>query len=122
MDHSVGSLKDKNAERNMVNEDLGYEISEGNKDSIRNCDGGHSCDILTNTLASFCPENLSEAEFKRNGIMRSGGEIARQDSVHIWYGCFLLHSFIFTMWKKQKHKKIMRVNKEFAQIYSWGQR
>lgn len=40
MDHSVASLKDKNAERNTVNGDLAYEISEGNKDSIRNCDGG----------------------------------------------------------------------------------
>lgn len=84
MDHSVGSLKDK-AERNMVNGDLAYEISEGNKDSIRNCDGNYSCDILTKSLAFFCPEILSEAEFKRKGIMCSVEEIARQDAIPMWY-------------------------------------
>lgn len=97
MDHSVASLKDKNAERNTVNGDLAYEISEGNKDSIRNCDGGHSCDILTKSLASFCPENLSGAELKRNGIMCSVEEIARQHGILMWYGYVLLHPFIVTV-------------------------
>ena len=37
-------------------------VSE-NKDSIRNWEGSHVYDILTMNMA-FCPDNLSEAEFK----------------------------------------------------------
>lgn len=58
--------------------------------------GGHSCDILTKSLASFCPENLSGAELKRNGIMCSVEEIARQHGILMWYGYVLLHPFIVT--------------------------
>lgn len=67
--HSDGSLGDKNAERNMNNRGLAHEVSEGNKNFIRNWARDHMWDILAKNLAALCscPENLNEVEFKFKG-------------------------------------------------------
>lgn len=54
MDHFGGSLEDNNVERKADSGGPTYEVSEGNKDPVRNWARGHSCDILAKNLASFC--------------------------------------------------------------------
>lgn len=44
-------MEDKNANRNEDGGDLALEVSNGNKDSVRNWAKGHSCDSLDNTMA-----------------------------------------------------------------------
>lgn len=55
-----------------------HEVSEGNKDSVRNWDRDH----LALNLASFCPcpKNLNEAEFEGHGLICLSEEIPRQDA------------------------------------------
>lgn len=66
---------------------LAHEGSERNKDSIRNWARGHSCDSMIKNLVSFypCLENLSEVEFKRNGIIRWRIFLDRKAFI----GCFM---------------------------------
>jgi hypothetical protein len=58
--HYGRSLEDRRAESSV---DYGDSAEQGNNTS--NLDTGHSCNILANNVAAFCPcpKNLSEAKF-----------------------------------------------------------
>lgn len=65
MCHSDGNLEDKKSQEKQTVVACAHEVSE------RKLGCGHSCDILVKNLVSFCPclENLSEIEFKHNGLI-----------------------------------------------------
>lgn len=51
--HSGGSLDDESAERNMDSTSSDLEVPDGSKDSVRNWDMAHCCDVLANNLAAL---------------------------------------------------------------------
>lgn len=78
-------------------------VSE-NKDSIRNWEGSHVYDILTMNMA-FCPDNLSEAEFKDHKLVFLTLEIWRQEYIQVEHVYILLHLF----------KSIVKISKKDGQ-------
>jgi hypothetical protein len=84
MSNSGAGLADQSASRNVNSKGCAYMFSGGNKDSIGNWTRGHSCYIIAKNLSTFClcPETLSEAEFKSNGLINLTEEISNQ----LWYG------------------------------------
>lgn len=85
MGYSRGSLGDRNPERNSASGDLAHVIAEVKKDSIRDWVNypTHPWDTLVSNVTSFllCPGNLSEIEFKDNGLNFQGGGISKQEII-----------------------------------------
>lgn len=74
-------LSDNNTERKDSG-GLTHDVSK-NKDSIRNLDRSHLCDIGAKNVASFCPypEIQCEGEFKDSGLICLAEEILRKNAI-----------------------------------------
>jgi hypothetical protein len=72
-----------------------HEVSDVNKESIRNWTSDYACYILANNLSMFClcPENLWKTQFKGDGLISLGEEISRQHSIQDM-SCLMVPAFL----------------------------
>ena len=69
IDYSTGGSENQNVlDKQKI--DSTYEVLNGKKGSAKNWARGHLCYLLVKTFGTLCPysEDLSEAEFKSNGL------------------------------------------------------
>lgn len=77
-----GNAEDQRANKNADSEVTVHKASYRNKNSAGNWTREHSCYILAKNKAvlCLCPDSLSEAELKSNGLICLAEEISLQHS------------------------------------------
>jgi hypothetical protein len=83
MDNSGRSSEEQKAGGNEVSKESAHKVSGRSEDCVRNLTKDHSCYILAKNLSTFCPcpETLSEAEFKGDGLINLAKEILRLHNI-----------------------------------------
>lgn len=78
MGHSGRSTEEQKANKNADSEVTAHKASDRNKNSAGNLTRGHSHYILEKNIvvSCLCPDNLSKAEFKNNGLICLAEEIS----------------------------------------------
>lgn len=76
--HSGGSTEEQKANKNADCKVTAHKASDRNKNSAGNCTKEHSYYILEKNIAvsCMCPDNLTKAEFKNNGLICLAEEIS----------------------------------------------